>query len=186
MNHKNKMLALLASSLLFTGCASQLPIGGSFVDSFTGIPSCQATKIEYEYVSDPNDYWADLLKNSTEKANESLLSPEFAKACQNLKLNKTNEKTVQDVCREMACSGDKKLKFGFFDDAGTSVIAREVGNGVIEFNIAKPNSGAGSIGNIAHEFSHTLGYRHFTNFSWLGKYSVPYEVGGLVDKLSSE
>ncbi|EFF84515.1 hypothetical protein HMP0015_0008, partial [Acinetobacter haemolyticus ATCC 19194] len=57
-------------------------------------------------------------------------------------------------------------------------------NQVIHINTAK--SAAGTPGNLAHEFTHTLGYTHFTNFSWLGRSSVPYVTGRFVDKISEQ
>lgn len=184
MKEKYSNIIALAVSLTLVGCASQLPSGGSYVESFIKSTECAPTKLSYLYVSEPDDHWRRLLKESTDQVNSIIVSDTFAKQCQTLKMNRTNGKNIQEVCREIACSGEKTIRFGFFNRTNTTAIARELGNGVVEFNIAKPNSGAGKPGNIVHEFTHTLGYTHFTNFSWLGKYSVPYEVGGLVDNLA--
>jgi hypothetical protein len=185
MTHKRTVISGIAA-LMLSACASQLPSGVNYEASFSDDENCEATKIVYEFISEPNDHWRTLLEESTRTANDILVSDNFAKECQITKMNKTLGKSVQEVCREMACSGTKHLKYDFFNDQGTSAIAREVGNGTVEFNIAKPNSGAGGPGNIAHEFTHTLGFKHFTNFAWLGKYSVPYEVGGIVQTMSEQ
>ena len=182
----NLRIVSASAIILLASCASQLPKDGQYVDTFTTNPACKPTHLMFEFVSVPDNYWKTRLTESTGKANEILVSDEFAKACQQLTMNKTKGKSVQEVCNELACSDTRTLKFGFFNNKRTSAIAREMGNGVVEFNIAKPDSGAGSPGNIAHEFTHTLGYKHFTNISWLGIFSVPYEVGGLVDELSGK
>lgn len=186
MNNYQLRSALAFIAFLISGCASQLPAGGAYLDSFTDDEECETTIIRYEFVVDPNDHWRSLLEKSTRTANDILISDSFAQMCQITKMNKTNGKSVQEVCREMTCSGTRELKYGFFHDPKTRAIAREVGSGVIEFNTAKPNSGAGGPGNIAHELTHVLGYKHFTNWSWLGKYSVPYEVGGIVQKIANQ
>lgn len=110
---------------------------------------------------------------------------EFARRCQSLRLNRTNGKSVQEVCRELVCSGAIEPIISFFSNDATRAIAYE-DNGKLYINTAKKTSGAGGPGNIAHEVTHILGYRHFTNWAFSGKNSVPYQIGSLAEELIDE
>jgi hypothetical protein len=126
--------------------------------------------------------WVDKIKESAQLANKQISSKEFAMKCQSLNVTKTNGKTVQEVCREIVCSSAVHPTIGFYNNPGTKAIAYESEGGLF-VNIAKDAQGAGGTGNLVHEFTHTLGYKHFTNFALLGQCSVPYRVGNLVEEL---
>jgi hypothetical protein len=98
-------------------------------------------------------------------------------------MTRTNGKSIQEVCRELVCAETVKPIVKFYNNPNTRAIAYEE-NGALHINTAKQSAGAGDSGNMAHEFTHTLDYTHFSNWAWLGKSSVPYRVGNLVNKLA--
>ena len=168
------------------GCSKRQPENERFAESFTQQVGCNATRIRYAYHHQPDDYWHERIKESVARANRILTSRAFAQACQRMTMNKTNGKSAQEVCREMACAGIQSLNLGFFHDPNSRYIARKAGADIVQFNTAKPNSQAADAGNVAHEFTHVLGYKHFTNRAEFGQRSVPYRVGGLVRQLDTK
>lgn len=184
---KTTVLSLTCIAVGFTlliSCAvNKVPDGGKTNISFLEEPTCIPTVLKIEFVPEPGEFWKERLTESAGAATEILTSPDFGLRCQNSKMKRTNGKSVQEVCRELVCAGSQTVKFGFYEKKNTRAIAYEQ-NGIVYINTAKNT--AGTPKNVAHEFTHTLGYTHFTNWAILGRGSVPYVVGGLVDSATSE
>ena len=182
-----KSITIYISCLFIGGCAvfsaRQIPEGGSTIEQFTSDPTCNSTQLSPVFVGDePGEAWKNKVLSSAQTVGQVLASDDFAQRCQSLNLIMTRGETVQEVCRRLVCAGDVSPDIGFYYDQHTRAIAYEE-DGALYINTAKGSQGAGGVGNIAHEFTHTLGYKHFTNFALLGSYSVPYEVGELVEEL---
>lgn len=178
-------ICLLLCVYALLSCSAPLPKNGQFTESFAQQQSCQTTQIGYAYHHQPDGHWHERIKVSVATANQILTSSAFAQACQRMKMNKTNGKSALQVCREMACAGVRSLNLGFFNDPNSRYVAKKAGDDIVQFNTAKQNSQAAVAGNIAHELTHVLGYKHFTNRAEFGQRSVPYRVGGLVRKLDT-
>lgn len=148
-------------------------------------PDCAATDLVLQFSGDADAVWRSRLVAAAERASRVLATDEFKAKCNRLKLSRTNGKTVAQVCDEVACSGKQTITIGFFHKENTKAIASE-GEDTIFINTAKEDGGAGSPGNLVHEFTHALGYTHFTNFPIFGKNSVPYKIGNLVDELTDD
>lgn len=180
---------IVCFSITVSGCAlwsaDRYPNGVTADAQFSSEPTCKLTEIEPNFIGDTSPEWRQKVLQSADEATRILHTPEFAASCQSLRLTRTNGKSVQEVCREMVCSGVVKPRVGFYHKSSTRAIAYEK-NGALFINSAKEDAGAGSPGNIAHEFTHTLGYTHFSNWAFLGKSSVPYRVGNLVEHLSQD
>ena len=171
------MKAVLAAvALILTACSLRGPRSAS-EDPAPSLHS-SPTDLSIEFVTDPTASWAQRLNESAATAEAILQSEEFASRCRASKMSRTNGKPVEQVCREFSHAGPIKIEVGFYHDPDTRAIAYEQ-NDVVYVNTAK--SEAGSPGNIAHELAHVLGYTHFTNWAFLGRNSVPYVVGELVD-----
>lgn len=177
------LIAIAFSTL--GGCAfwsaDRYPDGVSKDVNFSIEEQCKATEIIPVFSGSGSDDWKQKVELSSAQATRVLSTQEFASSCQSLRLTSTNGKSVQEVCREMVCSGVIQPSISFYKDSDTRAIAYEE-NGALYINTAKENAGAGGPGNIAHEFTHTIGYTHFSNWAFLGGSSVPYQVGNLVEK----
>ncbi len=79
-------------------------------------------------------------------------------------------------------AGEQVVSISFYNDTNTSAIAFERSDSVF-INTAKAEEGAGSAGNVAHEFAHTLGFRHRFNLRLFSSGTVPYRVGELVESI---
>jgi hypothetical protein len=137
-----------------------------------------------EYRSEPTAFWRDRLDRNVYEVNAILRSGTFLERCAILPLERTNGKSVRQVCEEIACRGATTISVGFFHDTQTKAIAFEQ-EGMISLNTAREDA-AGSAGNLAHEFAHQLGYTHVSTFEYLGARSVPYGIGYLVDRLARD
>jgi hypothetical protein len=166
------LIALLVTACATTSEAPQPPAG-----------PCTPTKLVVKFTETPSDLWRTRLESSAALASTILSSDAFAAKCVEMTMRRTNDRTVSDVCRHVACAGEHQLAIGFFHDANTRAIASEGEDG-ISINTAKADAGAGTPGNLVHEFTHILGYTHWTNWAFLGKRSVPYMVGNLVDEIA--
>ncbi|WP_156948092.1 hypothetical protein [Marinobacterium jannaschii] len=184
-----KFLPLGLTLLSISGCAmwsaDRYPDGVVADAQFVSEPMCMPTNISPDISGEPSPEWKQRVIHSSSVATRILASQEFAQACQSLRMTRTNGKSVQEVCREMVCSGTVKPSVNFYNKPSTRAIAYEK-NGALYINTAKESAGAGGPGNMAHEFTHTLGYTHFSNWSFLGKSSVPYRVGNLVERLAKD
>tara|TARA_R110001583_G_scaffold119228_1_gene270591 strand:- start:4400 stop:4885 length:486 start_codon:yes stop_codon:yes gene_type:complete len=156
-----KLLTQVFMLLSIAGCsmfsADRYPVGVADDVLFSSEPDCKPTIISPNIIDAPSSEWKQRIIDSSSKATKVLGSPEFTAQCQSLKMTRTNGKSIQEVCREMVCA-----------------------------ETAKQSAGAGDPGNMAHEFTHTLDYTHFSNWAWLGTSSVPYRVGNLVNKLAKD
>ena len=95
-------------------------------------------------------------------------------------MNRTGGRSVEEVCEQLACAGEREIKIGIYADPSMKTFAFEK-RGAVFINTAKRRGG--KPGNLAHEFAHTLGYSHSSYWGILKKQSVPYVVGALVDQL---
>ena len=183
------ILCVASISIMLGGCtlfsANQFPEGASQVSSFNKESACTPTKVIPTFSGERSDEWEKRVSSSSETVTKVFQTQDFAQACQALRMTRTNGKSVQEVCREMVCAGEITPSISFYHDPNTRAIAYE-SNGALFINTAKKFAGAGGPGNIAHEVTHTLSYTHFTNWAFLGKSSVPYRIGNLVEKLASE
>jgi len=169
-----KMVAMSSACILLASCATPSASPQAIVTE----QQCKATNLHVEFVSETTPLWKSKVEQSALAANAVLSSSEFSQACASSTLQRTNGKPVAQVCHEVMCSDKQLIKLGFYSDPGTRAIAYE-SDGAIYLNIEQES--AGSPGNLVHEFTHTLGYTHFTNWAFLGRKSVPYVVGNLVD-----
>lgn len=183
------IVIVVSLSIMFGGCtlfsAKQFPEGSSQVVNFNDPETCNSTKVMPTFSGEHSEVWEERVLSSAKTVTEILQTQSFSQACQALRMTRTNDKSVQEVCREMVCAGEIIPSISFYHDPSTRAIAYE-SNGALLINTAKESAGAGGPGNIAHEVTHTLGYTHFTNWAFLGKSSVPYRIGNLVQKLSNE
>ena len=141
----------------------------------------QQSQLEVNFISEPTIFWKTKLQKSAQAANTIISSKEFLDRCNASKLRNTNGKFVPQVCQEIICAGKRNVNFEFYNSSNSRAIAYEKNN-IVYINTAHQN--AGTPGNIVHEFTHTLGYKHFTNWPFLSKNSVPYTIGNLVDNMS--
>jgi hypothetical protein len=180
---------VISALVILGGCAfsaaKRYPEGVSYDINFMNESSCVPTNIKLEFSGQTSIYWEHKIQSAAILATKAIQSQEFSAACHDLKLTHTNGKSVQEVCREMVCSSEITLSINFYHDANTRAIAYER-DGALFINTAKEKEGAGSPGNIAHEVTHILDYKHFSNWAFLGKSSVPYRIGNLVESLVDE
>lgn len=99
-------------------------------------------------------------------------------------MTQRNGLTQRETCLRLAFAGERTIRVSFYHDARTRAIGFERNDSVF-INMARTHAGAGSPSNIAHEFSHTMGFRHRFNWSLLSHRTVPYAVGKLVTQLSA-
>ena len=170
-------LSLLACSTIFVSCYA--PVGPVIDQDATKHPTF--ISVQYLDGQEPDPKWKRRVEENAAKAEEILSSTEFAEAYRKEKIRGTKGKTVNEVINELQYSGETEINVGFYNNPDTRAIAYEEG-GNIYFNTAKDE--AGSPGNIAHELTHKMGYKHFTNWAFLGRRSVPYTVGYAVDDLA--
>lgn len=180
-----KLLVLLASVCSFcmgysTVTPSQYSQGITGGDELPDRASCSATMITPKYVGRSDSLWRGKIQASAQTVSRILASEEFFTKCRSLRLSRTNGKSVDEVCRQLACSGKIIPAISFYHDPDSRFIAYASG-GTLFINTAKTT--AGSPGNLAHEVAHTLGYSHFSNRRLFGMSSVPYRIGDLVTKL---
>ena len=180
---------LLCTSVAVAGCtfssANRYPQGVTKNANFKNESSCVPTKIQPIISGEGTNEWKQRVQASADAVTQVLQTQEFSAACQSLELTRTNGRSVQEVCREMVCSGEISPSISFYHDPNTRAIAYE-SDGALFINTAKEAAGAGGTGNIAHEVTHTLNYTHFSNWAFLGKCSVPYRIGNLVEKLAND
>jgi hypothetical protein len=146
-------------------------------------PSGKRTTFRLVYRSEPTAFWRERLERNARNAEAILATSAFLKECMAQKMTQT-DKSVEEVCRDMQYAGPVVLEIGFYERWWTRAIAREMG-GYVDVNTAKVKQGAGSPGNIVHEFAHTLGYRHKSNLESRSSSTVPYVIGYIVDRLSN-
>lgn len=179
-----KVSLVLMILVILTSCTSQsekeYPQEGIPKIDFVSEDSCELTDLKPIFIGKSEPAWEAIISESALQATNIIRSPEFSLECQHSRMSRTRGRTVQEVCREVICSGVIRPQVGFYNNPNTRAIAYE-DDGALYINVAKFDYGAGSPGNIAHEFAHTLGYTHFTNWAFFGKRSVPYVVGRLVE-----
>lgn len=145
--------------------------------------TCAATDLRVTYISEGTEEWTERIESSARAASAIFNSVEFQQECRSSTMTRRREKSVQQVCSEFSCSGPRTIKVGLYNDPSVRVVAFEK-SGAVFINTAKTH--AGSPGNIAHEFAHTLGYSHSTNWGFIRKRSVPYVIGGLVRSFAEQ
>ncbi|TDF41474.1 hypothetical protein EYS14_01045 [Alteromonadaceae bacterium M269] len=175
-----KQLRLLLTISLISsmyGCASKLQVLPQSVSD------CDKTSITFDYKTQPNDEWVEHLNKSISAANQILSDNDFALACSNTWMTNKRGNSASKVCEQLVCGGNTVVQVGFYDDPNSAGIATTgMNDRVMRFNTAKMNQGSGTPGNIIHEYTHVLGYKHLTNFRFIAQTSVPYKVGYLADK----
>lgn len=166
-----------AASLMLAACASpsrpQSEIGSC--------AQCSPTRLSAVFISGGDEASKERIRESVREASTILASKQFQKRCRESAMNRTGAWTIEQVCRRFACAGDGEIRIGLYSDPAMKAVAFEK-SGAIFINTAKQR--AGQPGNLAHEFAHTLGYSHTTYWGIMRKRSVPYVVGGLVDRLA--
>lgn len=156
LRHAGAICLLLFICALSSSSAPR-PKSGQLAGSFTRQPSCQTTRVRYTNHYLPDKHWRDRIKNSVAGANQILTYRAFAPAYQRMTMNRTNGKTVQKICREIAYAGDQSLNLDLFHDLNNRCSVRKAGDDIVQFNTAKPKSRAADAGNFAHELTHVLG-----------------------------
>lgn len=160
-------------AVLLAGCAPKIavrpPSAGSCIDI-------------HPKFDVPPDEWTKRIEDNSRLASQAMCTPEFLSRVRNWKGFGWTTDSPADVANRIAHAGTVAIDVRFFFDTKTLAIASE-GNGVISFNKAKENAGAGGPGNIAHEAMHALGYRHFWNRPCLQGNTVPWRIGNWVDEV---
>lgn len=146
---------------------------------------CDKTSIEIVFIEPPADeFWKNKLNTSLPIVNNILSSDDFLKQCSLTWMTNMQGKSSSEVCREVACNGPTRVNVGFFNKKSKGIAMTDMASGIIRFNTFSKDSIAGTPGNIIHEFTHVLGYKHLTNFRLIAQTSVPYKIGDLADKFS--
>jgi hypothetical protein len=128
-----------------------------------------------------NLYWQSKITASAVRASNVLSDPAFiAKVRAVPKFDYTGD-TPGQVADAIAQAGDIPVNVSFYSKLFTRAIAFEDNQGV-HFNVCKEKYGAGSAGDLAHEFMHRLGYQHNGNAAAGNENTVPYLIGSMVDE----
>jgi len=125
-------------------------------------------------------YWTDLIKLNAQRASEVLSDPAFITHVRCGPRFDYCAHTPEEVASVIASAGEVVVNVGFYSKWWSKAIAYEQ-DGVVYFNTRKEAYGAGSPGNIAHEFTHKLGFVHCGNSSRGNANTVPYRIGNEVD-----
>lgn len=126
-------------------------------------------------------YWQDLVTLSAQRASAILSDSDFIEHVRNWALFDDTVVSADDVGTTIERAGEVRIKVGFYSSFWTRAIAYEA-NGEVHFNTRKERSGAGGIGNVAHEVMHVLGFKHRGNSPSGNENTVPWRIGGWADK----
>ena len=167
------------ASLVLAACASPPGLQPELVS----YAQCNPTRLAAVFISEGDEVSKERIRESLRQASRVLASGEFLQGCRESAMNRTGACTTEEVCARFACAGDSEIRVGLYSDSAMKAAAFEK-SGAIFINTARQR--AGQPGNLAHEFAHTLGYSHATYWGIMRKRSVPYVVGGLVDRLAEQ
>lgn len=146
-------------------------------------PVSEALACDRPSVPPPSE-WTDRVRRNAQTVESILNSEEFKAQIVRKARFFYSRDTGSVVWQKISSAGTVALTISFFSDRNTRAIACSGHDGTVAFNIEKEKQGAASVGNIAHEVMHVLGYSHFTNFAWPNRNSVPYWVGSLAEQFA--
>lgn len=137
-------------------------------------------KIEIEFAGG-NDYWRAKVTRSAAVASSIMSDPSFDAWVRNHPQFDFTNLTPAQVADVIATAGVVRVQVGFNWNPFTHEIAEE-SDGAVTFNRAKERYGAGSPGNMAHEFMHRLGFGHNGNSPVGNQNTAPWAIGNEVEK----
>jgi hypothetical protein len=132
-------------------------------------------KLEIEFLGG-SCYWIEKIKRNAARAEEVLSSQAFLERVRKHPSFDHTKDGSEQVAHAIEAAGAVKIRVGFYSKWWTRAIAYEA-DGAIYFNTRKEGYGAGSVGNIAHEVMHALGYSHNGNSPAGNENTVPWRVG---------
>lgn len=198
--------ALVLSIGLATGCAFW---GGSSTAGSRSSPyvindniepvSCPSgmhdRQFAFNYLRAATSEWAVKLYQSERAMNAVIQNGRFRAQCIDTPMAQTIKKTIEQVCIDLTCANDPVkptvIDIDFFNDPSSRAIGSHYKN-VVRLNEARIGSGAGSAGNIMHEFAHDKGYTHAALLPFLSNYArfvsgtVPYVIGDLMSTYAEQ
>jgi hypothetical protein len=127
--------------------------------------------------------WHGIIRRNAATAAEIMSRPAFVEQVRTWPRFAHTTDSPEQVAERIRSAGRLTIAVGFYAKSRTKAIAYEQ-NGRVYFNTLKQKYGAGSPGNIAHETTHTLGYKHKGNRRRPNINSVPYRIGDWVEELA--
>lgn len=121
-------------------------------------------------------YWQNLVTENARKAALILSDPAFIQKIRSWAGFDYCGDTPDQVADTIATTREVTIRVGFYSKWLTRAIAYEQ-DGAAYFNTRKEAYGAGSVGNVAHELMHALGYSHNGNSPGPNQNTVPYRIG---------
>ena len=168
------------ASLMALGLAACAAGGREATDANV---ACERTDIGIAFISEGERPDRDKVEASARQLTAILASDAFARRCEASTMNRTDGRTEREVCAHLACAGRQIVRVALYRDEDMGTIAFEK-KGAVFVNAAKAR--AGTVGNLAHEFAHVLGYSHRSFWGFRRERSVPYVVGKLVEAAHPE
>lgn len=134
-------------------------------------------KITITFLGFPDQYWRSKIMENSNRAARILSDPAFlAKIRAWPKFDFTNS-TPAEIADQLALSPTIRIRVGFYRGWFWSKAIAYEDHGAIYFNTRKAAYGAGSVGNIAHELMHALGFSHNGNSPAGNENTVPWRIG---------
>jgi len=124
-----------------------------------------------------SQYWKDLVTENAEKVQIILNDPAFLdkiEAHSGFDFTNMPPRAVRDRIEN---AGEVEIKVGFYKGWFWSKAIAYEENGEVWFNTRKEAYGAGSVGNLAHELMHALGFSHNGNSPSGQANTVPWRIG---------
>lgn len=138
---------------------------------------CHRTHLTIEFISTGDAAAVNRIEDSAKRLTSILASEDFERQCNASGMNRTQGRSVAEVCSQMRCAGPQGIRVALYRDERVNTLAFEK-RGAVFVNTAKAR--AGTPANLAHEFAHVLGYSHRSFWGIARKRSVPYVIGRLV------